>query len=168
MRGIKLTQGCVAIVDDEDFQRVSSVKWYARKHRRTYYATRNVPGEVRRSQQMHRFILGEPHFGREIDHINGNGLDNRRSNLRFATDAQTAANKRRPKINAVSRFKGVDYRRDARKWRARIASGGKSTTLGVFDTEEEAARAYDDAARKRHAEFCCVNFPRPGERGAIS
>jgi hypothetical protein len=98
-----------------------------------------------------------------VDHINRNPLDNRRENLRVATSSQNNVNK--GKIKAVngketsSKFKGVSWDKKAQKWKARIKCDGMSTHLGYFDSEEDAARAYDNAAKDRHGEFENLNFP---------
>lgn len=94
---------------------------------------------------MHRVVAGEPPCGLEIDHINGNGLDNRRANLRFVTHAQNLANQR-PQQGRTSRFRGVCWLRRDQVWRAQIKSGGKTCYLGCFADEEDAARAYDASA----------------------
>ena len=105
---------------------------------------------------MHRLILGcGP--GEEVDHRNGNGLDNRRGNLRPATHALNQANVRR--VRAKSGFKGVSrwVRPSPRPWRAHITVKGRMKFLGAFATPEEAARAYDAAARELFGEFACTN-----------
>jgi hypothetical protein len=91
-----------------------------------------------------------------IDHRNCDGLDNRRSNLRFATHAQNTLNRRKKK-NAVSQFRGVWFYKG--KWGSQISSQGKRMFLGRFDNEIDAAKAYDEAARKYHGEFARLNFP---------
>lgn len=156
MKEIQLTQGKVAWIDDEDFYLVSETGWTAicKGHKRTlWYA---VTWNNGRAFEMHRLIMGFPE-GREVDHRNGNGLDNRRENLRIATTAQNQANQR--KSCGVSRFKGVDLNRKAHTWRARIMQGQKSLHLGMFKTEEAAARAYDRAATELWGEFAWLNFP---------
>jgi hypothetical protein len=114
---------------------------------------------------MHRLILGAPR-GKVVDHVNGNGLDNRRDNIRLCTISQNNANRigRRP----ASGFKGV-YRTDtaASRWLAQIWFDGTTRRLGVFSDAREAAHAYDEAARKVFGEFARLNFPKDGERNAF-
>ncbi len=119
-----------------------------------------------RQVYLHRLILRAPR-GVEIDHINGDDFDCRRSNMRYATRRQQCANMK-------SRAKKVPYKgiaragRNLKLWQARIRMpNGTRPCLGTFRTPEDAARAYDKAARRVHGEFACVNFPRRGERGAL-
>jgi hypothetical protein len=113
---------------------------------------------------MHRLImermLGRPlQPGEDVDHINHNGIDNRRANLRVATHAQNLGNQRtQQKAGKSSRFKGVTWGKGHKKWQAQIHIGGKHKFLGYFEVEEEAARAYDEAAIKYFGEFACTNM----------
>ena len=144
MRRILLTQQKSALVDNADFRRINQHKWYAIQNRGLWYAVRNVSeGKKRRHCRMHRFILGAQ-AGTQIDHINGNGLDNRRENLRFCTASQNQHNQHR--IWGRSKYKGVTPNKN--KWIAQIRINGKRIHLGLFSTEIEASRAYDDAINK--------------------
>ena len=121
-----------------------------------------LPGRKVRVVQLHREVMGAPP-GMLVDHVNGNTLDNRRCNLRVATHGQNLAN--RKAITAKSGFKGAFWAKWAGRWYSSIGVNGRVIRLGYFDTPEAAALAYDEAARKHHGEFACVNFPRPGEQG---
>lgn len=162
MGKIKLTQDYEALVDDTDFERVSEHKWYAKVERRAdcsvrVYAVRNVPreGGGQMTQRLHRFIMDAP-TDVQMDHINGDGLDNRRENLRVCTRSENQRNMR-PR-GGYSQYKGVTlFKRDA-KWVARIWFDGKKIYLGKFDDEKAAAMAYDSAATNFFGPFARTNF----------
>jgi hypothetical protein len=157
MREIPLTHGQVALVDDDDYERVSQFKWGAAKMNHRWIAQATV-GWYKQAQ-MHRFILGlEKGDPREVDHINRNSLDNRKSNLRIATRSQNMANRPKDRGEYSSKYKGVCKVRG--RWIAYIRVMGKLTYLGTHEIEEEAARAYDRAALKHFGEFAVTNFPR--------
>lgn len=154
---IVLTQGQVAIIDDADFPFISRFKWCAHKRRKGYVAVRNIkiPGKGWRPINMSRFLLN-PSDNSFVDHINGNGLDNRRANLRFATPAQNQYNRAKNK-NSASRFKGV--RRDGKgHWMAAITYKRKAIHLGTFSTEKTAAHAYDVGAKILFREYARFNM----------
>lgn len=155
MKTIWLTRGAVAFVDDADFALIARQTWYCTKQG---YAARKPDREC---FLMHRELMKAPR-GVEVDHINGDTLDNQRSNLRLCTHTQNMRNRRR-NARSRSRFKGVTCRFGP-KWPknnyvAEIRLNGKSTYLGIFATEEIAAKAYDEAAREYHGEFARLNFP---------
>lgn len=158
MKEIPLTQGLVALVDDEDYAELSQHRWCAMHLKPdAVYAGRMIPTPEgpRRQRQvaMHRVLLGGP--ASHIDHIDGNGLNNQRANLRPATLAQNQYNKR--SLGGRSAFKGVHWQQGA--WVARISKNGVRLHLGRFPTEVEAALAYDQAAREHHGEFARLNNP---------
>ena len=153
-RRIALAQGKYAIVDPEDYERLSKYKWRVCFSRYTYYAQRAVRvGKKWTSVMMHREIIkvGDDMV---VDHINHNGLDNRKANLRAATIAQNAWNRRRSK----SRFMGMRWDKQMRRWQVVVSHQGKREHIGYFDDKIKAARAYDRAARKYHGEFAVLNF----------
>lgn len=151
---IQLTQGQVAIVDDEDFALVYGRKWYAHKNKNTYYAKTWVAGE-NKTISMHRLILGNSEL--VTDHIDGDGLNNTRKNLRRCTRQQNGRNQVvRTYPGKASRYKGVFL---DRKWKAQITVNGKYKFLGRFENEIDAAHAYDKAAKELFGEFARLNFP---------
>jgi hypothetical protein len=154
---VPLTRGKVALIDDEDARRVLAHKWRHLwgKSGHEYAITNIRAGGRERVVYMHRFIL-EASPGVTVDHINNNGLDNQKSNLRFASPAQNSRNRR---AHEGRKYKGVFQEKPGWKWRARIFVGGQRFHLGSFDTPEEAARAYDAAARARFGDFAKLNFP---------
>ncbi len=107
--------------------------------------------------KMEREVM-EVEDGLVCDHINHNGLDNRKVNLRICSQQQNTWNKRKSK-NKLSKYKGVSWHKESSKWRAYIAHDGKYHHLGFFDKEEDAALAYDESAKKHYGEFACLNFP---------
>lgn len=155
MKEIKLTQGKVALVDDEDFEFLNNHKWCAAKGENTFYATRMEPGNPRTFILMHQQILG---FPKEVDHKDGDGLNNKRSNLRACTRSQNHMN-RRPKIGCSSRFKGVSFNEKCRihPWRVMIMVNYKRIYIGFYATEKEAALAYNQKAIELFGEFARLN-----------
>jgi len=158
---VPLTRGLAAMVDRADYERVVSVgKWHAGQARSgRYYARRRVrtgPNSTR-IESLHTFLTGWP----LVDHINGDALDNRRSNLRPATAQENAFN-RGPNSNNTSGFKGVCWVSSRGRWLARIKADGRTRHLGYHATAMSAAVAYDRAARLLHGEFAWLNFPEVG------
>lgn len=160
---IPLSRGYVALVDAADADAVSAFKWSALVKPRTVYAYRNVyrADGTRTTQSLHRFLAGFP----VTDHINGNGLDNRRANLREVTKSENNRNRRRG-LDNTSGYKGVTWVKRDHRWQARIHTQQRRLSLGVYRTAEEAARAYDAAARQFYGEYAALNFPQPGEQAA--
>lgn len=155
---ISLTRGYVAIVDDEDYEQVSGRKWYAQVATHTVYAVRdNWARGVKTAVSMHRVIVGAKP-GEQVDHVNHDGLDNRRSNLRLCVGFQNQGNRRKQQ-GTSSQFKGVYWNKRAGKWHTQIRFRGQQRHLGLFADEVEAAKAYDKAALAQWGEFACINFP---------
>ncbi|MCI9298114.1 MAG: hypothetical protein HFI10_11830 [Lachnospiraceae bacterium] len=156
MREIPLTHGKTAIVDDVDFERLGIHHWSCCK---AGYAMRGFRDNGKMVYlKMHHAVIGKPPPGYVVDHINGNRLDNRRGNLRFVTFQQNSFNTRKHQVeNVTSRFKGVSYMRDKHKWRSRIMIGGREKHIGLYGTEEEAALAYNEAAKSYFGEYAKLN-----------
>jgi HNH endonuclease len=158
---IPLTQGKVAIVDAEDYQLLMRWKWQAQKssNGKTYYATNGVSAAKygKASFHMHRIIMNSP-GGLMVDHIDGDGLNNRKSNLRLATRQQNGCNRRGLPSNNTSGYIGVTHARNT-KWGFTMKVNGKNRFAGGFDSPEDAARARDAEAQKHYGEFAKLNFP---------
>jgi hypothetical protein len=163
-RRIRLGGGKFALVDAEDYYHLAMYRWRAVRDGQQFYATRSFRTKdgKKRKILMHRQIM-KVRWDVLVDHVNRNGLDNRRANLRPATASQNARN--RSKISSrktVSRFKGIAACVGRRGWQARIRVDGKLRFLGYYYDEVEAAKAYDRAARKYHGEFAALNIPDAG------
>jgi len=158
MKLIPLTQGKFARVDNQDFERVNQFKWFAQKQRTgNYYAYRRIrlSNSERASQAMHQFLLPGV---KEVDHIDTDGLNNQRENIRPVTRTQNNTN-RRKFAGCSSRFKGVCWYGRDEVWAARIRVGQRCVFLGNYESEEDAAHVYDYAARIYFGEFARLNFP---------
>ena len=148
---IPLTQGKIALVDDEDYEYINQWKWC---YHSEGYAKNN---SLEKMRFMHREIL---HIQDkvDIDHINGNKLDNRKENLRVCSRSQNMANSKKHK-NSTSKYKGVSWSRSKKRWRVTIMKNRKAYFLGLFDNPVDAATAYDKKALELSGEFAKLNFP---------
>ena len=145
MKEIQLTQGQVALVDDENFERLNQFKWHAVKGKKIIYARRNsitINGK-QHGIYMHHEIIGRPPKGFEVDHRNGQGLNNQQYNLRFVTRRQNQQNLHNK--SKGSRFPGVYWHKRLKKWKSQIEINGHRKHLGYFVNEFEAFDAYGQA-----------------------
>lgn len=156
---ISLTQGMRSRIDVENSD-LSYINWHVNMHGRNVYAVGRVSGKL---VKMHRLIMSRK-LGRElnkteiVDHINGNGLDNRLLNLRIVDKRENACNRYINGGMKSSKYKGVSFNKSAGKWSAHITNDGKRHYLGLF-VEEEAAEAYDKASISMHGRHGYLNFP---------
>lgn len=157
MNTILLSQGMVAVVDDADYELVSAHKWCAKKIDNLYYAKTNIRLEngKQKGLYMHRLILGLTDPKIITDHIDGDGLNNQRKNIRECTRSKNQCNRRKFKNNK-SGFKGVSWSKQAQKWIAEIRFEGKKKYLGCYTTPEDGHAAYCKAAAELHGEFANV------------
>jgi len=140
MKEILLTQGKIAIVDDEDFNRLNQFKWFAIRRGNKFHATRQIKTENgNRNFYMHHAVIGKPEKGHDVDHKDHNGLNNTKDNLRFVTRRQNSQNLDRG--NMTSKYPGVYWNKDKKKWRAGYSANRKRHHIGWYSREEEAFEA---------------------------
>lgn len=159
---IPLTQNKFALIDEDDLALVSPYRWRVlkgKKAKKLYAYTGGYPGVP--ALAMHRLIMNAP-TDRDVDHINGDSLDNRRSNLRVATESENGANREPNRVNS-SGYKGVTWQKNIGKWQAQIKCRGKNIYLGLYDDPANAALAYDSKALEVFGDFARLNFPKTGE-----
>lgn len=170
MKEIRLSNGRMAQVDDADFEWLSAWNWHCHGEGRKRYAGRfeRRGAGVRVFISMHRVIAGAQ-AGQEVDHVNGDTLDNQRANLRCCSRFENHRNQRKQvkRVPSRSQYRGIGWMKRMNRWQVRITVGYKKLFIGYHADEIEAAKMYDEAARRYHGEFACVNFPREGEQGAL-
>jgi HNH endonuclease/AP2 domain len=147
-----------ALIDDEDFEQINKYVWSIIKGHNCFYLGTKIQFEgKKRFTLLHRYVMGLAFKEKLlIDHINHNGLDNRKENLRISTCSQNNKN-RRSVENSTSKYLGVNFNKKRNRWRAQIRSGIRKIDLGNFILEDDAAKAYNDAALKYHGEFANLN-----------
>jgi hypothetical protein len=160
---VTLTQGKVALVDRADLEVVAEHRWCANRVSNVWYAISNLYTHGRHSMlRMHRALKPMCEL---VDHINGDGLDCRNVNIRIATKTDNGRNSSKRR-DCSSGFKGVGWNKECKRWQVRIVVAGHGRYMGLYDARDEAARAYDAAARASFGAFAALNFPEPGERSA--
>lgn len=151
---IPLTKGKFAIVDDEDYQYLSKWEW---KFHSNGYACRSIKKDKKTTTFLMHRIVNQTPDNLQTDHINGDRLDNRKENLRTATYIENNRNMPKTKRPSSSKYKGVHWVMDSKKWRAQIRINGKKTCLGFFQNEDEAAFIYNEYAKKCFGNFARLN-----------
>jgi hypothetical protein len=157
MKEIQLTQGKVALVDDEDFEYLKQFKWYANNLKGKFYAVRSewINKEYKGCLLMHRVIMN-PTKGLVVDHINGDTLNNQKNNLRNCTHADNIKNQKLSISNKTG-FRGVSWHKNNKVYESRIRSNNISYHIGSFNNPIDAAKAYNECAIKFHGEFANLN-----------
>lgn len=156
MKEILISTGLICYVDDEDYEKVNCYSWNKLEGRNTNYAktTLYMP---KRSMQMHRFLMNVTDPKVQVDHIDGNGLNNQKNNLRIALNGQNRRNSKKQRTKSNSQYKGV-CRAYKNKWRATITIDSKQHFLGYFENEIDAAKAYNAAAILNDPNFSAINI----------
>ena len=155
---IKLTLGKFALVNTASLPLVLQYRWRAANHKHTYYAettVRKLDGSGFTTLRLHQLLCQTE----EVDHIDGNPLNNSRKNLRVCTNAENNRNKAMSPKKNTSGYKGVRWNASAGSWQARIRTAGKEMHIGVFASALHAAKAYDTKAMELHGKFAKLNFP---------
>lgn len=157
MKEIQLTQGKVALVDDDMYDELNQFKWYANNLKGKFYAVRNlrINKKYVKSILMHRFIMSTNN-GLVVDHLNGITLDNRKCNLRNCTHSENLKNQK-ISIKNTSGYKGVSWNKNHKSYEVRIKNNNITIQIGNFKNIIDAARAYNAAAIKYHGEFANLN-----------
>jgi hypothetical protein len=161
-----LTRGLSTLIDETDLPFFEAFRWQVTGTLTRPYASRYIYTEengkkIKRVRTLHRDLMGlDSGYKIVVDHINRNTLDNRRCNLRVCSQSQNNVNRGRFSARSTSAYRGVFWRKDCSKWGASVKFQGVAYFAGVFESEEAAARAYDELALAKHGEFAVLNFPR--------
>ena len=154
---VPLTQGKVTIVDEDDYDHLNKIRWQTRVQGENLFYAQAYKGKGETPKVMHRVIMGLKMGDKlDVDHMNHDGLDNRKRNLRTCTRSQNNMN-RLPQQGGASKYKGVVYHKGVAKWWARIKINRKTISLGLYNKESLAALAYNNAALKYFGEFAYLN-----------
>jgi hypothetical protein len=163
VKSLETNKGICFIVDDEDYDLIHDLYWCGIKTKHAHGSDRfyiktlyKETNHARKHLSLARLLIGVFDKNIKVDHINGDTLDNRKSNLRKSTNFQNAQNRRKTSRHCNSKYKGV-VKREGGKWQASIKFNRQYKFLGTFLKEEDAARAYNSAALKYHGEFSCIN-----------
>lgn len=144
-------KGYTIFIDEEDYHYLEEIRFSVQKQGNTYYLNNS-----RKIILLHRLITNCPK-DKDIDHINGNGLDNRKCNLRICTHSENHQNRNKISTKSTSKYKGVYWYKSTSKWRALIQINGKQKSLGYFEREIEAAKAYNFAALRYFKDYARIN-----------
>lgn len=160
MKKIELTQNQFALIDDEYYNKISQHKYFANKIGNTYYAARDIVinQKIKRIWMHGEIMKNQLKENEEVHHINGNGLDNREKNLMVVTKSQHRMIRGKQKTKASSKYKGVCWHKQHKKWVVQIMSNRKCIYLEYFNNEIDAAKAYDKKAKELFGEFARLNF----------
>lgn len=157
MRELILSKGHISYVDDEDYEWLSGWKWSVTTSGKILYAQRSIySNNTQRSILLHRFLLGVSGRGIMVDHVDHNGLNNQRSNLRVCNSSQNQSNMKSHE-DSTSKYVGVSWVKSRKRWNAAIGVNYKVIQLGRYKTEQEAALAYNSAAIKYKGEYANLN-----------
>jgi len=158
-RRIKLTRGKYAIVDVEDFERLNQYKWHCTHYGYAQRAVYDKTGKGRKQTgiYMHKLICPATK-GMIVDHINRNCRDNRKANLRVATQKQNVWNRKFLRRGGKTHYNGIRWDKNRKKWQVRLTINGRRESFGYYADETEAAKAYDRVAKKYRGEYACLNF----------
>ena len=154
IKKIKLTQSKETFIDSEDYEKIKSYNWYY--HSSGYAACKQKINNIWKTILLHRVIMNCPN-NKQIDHINGNGLDNRKENLRICTHAENGRNTKKRK-GTTSKYKGIYWYKALSKWSVRIRFNYKWIFIGYFNDEKEAAKAYNEKAKELFGKFAKLNI----------